>query len=163
MVTVGIITVSDRSSKGLREDASGPAIRQWAEGKGYVVRKEIIVPDEREDIRKALIDFSDSGIDLIVTTGGTGFAPRDVRREATSAGIDKLAPGNTEAMRMKSSQITPHALLSRAVSGIRKGSLISNLPGSPKAVRENLGFIEDAIPHAVELLQSGVNDCGSGL
>ena len=163
MVTVGIITVSDRSSKGLREDASGPAIRQWAEGKGYVVRKEIIVPDEREDIRKALIDFSDSGIDLIVTTGGTGFAPRDVTPEATIAVIDKLAPGFTEAMRMKSSQITPHALLSRAVSGIRKGSLIINLPGSPKAVRENLGFIEDAIPHAVELLQSGVNDCGSGL
>lgn len=161
MVTVGIITVSDRSSKGVREDLSGPAIRHWALEKGYIVRKETIVPDEFDDIKNALLDFSDSGIDLILTTGGTGFATRDVTPEATEAVIEKHAPGFAEAMRMKSHQITPHAMLSRAVSGIRKQSLIINMPGSPKAVRENLGFIEAAIPHAIELLQSKVSDCGS--
>jgi molybdopterin adenylyltransferase len=162
MVSIGIITVSDRSSQGLREDLSGPAIRQWALEKGYIVRKEVIVPDEYEDIKNALLDLSDSGIDLILTTGGTGFAPRDVTPEATAAVIEKHASGFAEAMRMKSLQITSHAMLSRAVSGIRKNSLIINLPGSPKAVRENLGFIEAAIPHAIELLQSKVSDCGSG-
>jgi molybdenum cofactor synthesis domain-containing protein len=161
MVSVGIITVSDRSSKGQREDLSGPTIRQWAAGKGYDVRKEVIVPDEIGDIKRALEDLSDAGLDLILTTGGTGFAPRDVTPEATCAVIDKYAPGFAEVMRMKSFQITPHAMLSRAVSGIRKKSLIINLPGSPKAVRENLEFIEEAIPHAVELLHSRVTDCGN--
>jgi len=162
VVSVGIITVSDRSSKGLREDLSGPAIRQWALEKGYIIQKEIIVPDEIENIKNALLDFSDSGIDLIVTTGGTGFAPRDVTPEATRAVLEKHAPGFAEVMRMKSFQVTSHAMLSRAVSGIRKKSLIINMPGSPKAVRENLGFIEAAIPHAIELLQAKVIDCGSG-
>lgn len=162
MVSVGIITVSDRSSKGQREDASGPVIRQWAEEKGYLVKKEIIVPDEYGDIKKALEDFTDSGIDLILTTGGTGFAPRDVTPEATRAVIEKEAPGFAEAMRMRSLQITPHAMLSRAVAGIRKSSLIINLPGSPRAVKENLGFIEAAVPHAVELLHERVTDCGAG-
>jgi len=161
MISVGIITVSDRSSKGMREDLSGPAIRQWAEGKGYSVQNELIVPDEFEDIKEALRDLSDAGVNLILTTGGTGFAPRDVTPEATSAVIEKPAPGFAEIMRMKSSQVTHHAMLSRAVSGIRKQSLIINLPGSPKAVRENLGFIESAIPHAIELLQNKVADCGS--
>lgn len=161
MVSVGIITVSDRSSQGLRDDVSGPVIRQWALEKGYVVQKETIVPDEYEDIKNALLDLSDSGMDLILTTGGTGFAPRDVTPEATMAVIEKYASGFVEAMRMKSLQITSHAMLSRAVSGIRKNSLIINLPGSPKAVRENLGFIEAAIPHAIELMQSKVSDCGS--
>jgi molybdenum cofactor synthesis domain-containing protein len=161
MISVGIITVSDRSSKGMREDLSGPAIRQWAEGKGYSVQNELIVPDEFEDIKKALRDLSDAGVNLILTTGGTGFAPRDVTPEATSAVIEKPAPGFAEIMRMKSSQVTHHAMLSRAVSGIRKQSLIINLPGSPKAVRENLGFIESAIPHAIELMQNKVADCGS--
>lgn len=162
MVSVGIITVSDRSSKGLRDDLSGPAIRQWAEGKGYSVQREIVVPDEYEDIKGALIEFSDAGINLILTTGGTGFAPRDVTPEATLSVIEKQAPGFAEVMRMKSYQITHHAMLSRAVSGIRKNSLVINLPGSPKAVRENLAFIEAAIPHAIELLQNRVADCGSG-
>lgn len=161
MISVGIITVSDRSSKGMREDLSGPAIRQWAEEKGYSVQKELIVPDEFEEIKKALLNCSDAGIHLILTTGGTGFAPRDVTPEATTAVIEKPAPGFAEIMRMKSSMVTPHAMLSRAVSGIRKQSLIINLPGSPRAVRENLGFIEAAIPHAIELLQNKVGDCGS--
>jgi molybdopterin adenylyltransferase len=162
MVSVGIITVSDRSSKGLRDDLSGPAIRQWAEGKGYAVQREIVVPDEFEDIQKALIELSDSDINLILTTGGTGFASRDVTPEATLSVMEKQAPGFAEVMRMKSYQVTPHAMLSRAVSGIRKNSLMINLPGSPKAVRENLSFIESAIPHAIELLQNRVTDCGSG-
>ncbi|HPB82775.1 MAG TPA: MogA/MoaB family molybdenum cofactor biosynthesis protein, partial [Spirochaetota bacterium] len=148
MITVGIITVSDRSSRNEREDLSGPEIRRWAQAKEYTVLKEAIVPDEIEDISQVLRDFSDEGIQVIFTTGGTGFAPRDVTPEATLAVLEKEAPGFTEAMRQKSMEITPHGMLSRARSGIRKKSLIINLPGSPKAVRENLGFIEKAIPHA---------------
>jgi molybdopterin adenylyltransferase len=161
MITVAIITVSDRSSRGIREDLSGPVIRSWAESKGYSVTNEKIVPDDIESIKQALTEFSDAGVDLIVTTGGTGFAARDVTPEATCSVIEKFAPGFAEVMRMKSFQITPHAMLSRAVSGIRKKSLIINMPGSPKAVRENLGFIEEGIPHAIALLQSKVTDCGS--
>lgn len=161
MITVGIITVSDRSSRNEREDLSGPEIRKWAQAREYAVQKETVVPDEIEDIRNALIDFSDKGIQVIFTTGGTGFALRDVTPEATLAVIEKEAPGFAEAMRQRSLDITPHAMLSRARSGIRKQSLIINLPGSPKAVRENLGFIEKAIPHAVELLSGSVGDCGS--
>ncbi|HON79388.1 MAG TPA: molybdopterin adenylyltransferase [Spirochaetota bacterium] len=161
MITVGIITVSDRSSRGEREDLSGPEIRAWALAKEYAVQKETVVPDEIEDIQKALRDFSDEGIQMIFTTGGTGFAPRDVTPEATLGIIEKEAPGFAEAMRQRSLEITPHAMLSRARSGIRKKSLIINLPGSPKAVRENLGFIEKALPHAVELLKGDVSDCGS--
>ena len=161
MITVGIITVSDRSSRNEREDLSGPEIRRWAQAKEYTVLKEAIVPDEIEDISQVLRDFSDEGIQVIFTTGGTGFAPRDVTPEATLAVLEKEAPGFTEAMRQKSMEITPHGMLSRARSGIRKKSLIINLPGSPKAVRENLGFIEKAIPHAVELLRGTGGDCGS--
>jgi len=161
MITVGIITVSDRSSRGEREDLSGPEIRAWALAKEYAVQKETVVPDEIEDIQKALRDFSDEGIQMIFTTGGTGFAPRDVTPEATLGIIEKEASGFAEAMRQRSLEITPHAMLSRARSGIRKKSLIINLPGSPKAVRENLGFIEKALPHAVELLKGDVSDCGS--
>lgn len=161
MVTVAIITVSDRSYQGVREDLSGPTIRTWAEDKGYVVRNEMIVPDELESIQKALIECSDAGTNLVITTGGTGFAARDVTPEATLAVVEKIAPGFAEVMRMKSLQVTPHAMLSRAVSGIRKKSLIINMPGSPKAVRENLGFIEAGIPHAIALLQAQVTDCGS--
>lgn len=161
MITVGIVTVSDRSSRGEREDLSGPAIRDWATAKGFSVTRETIVPDERTAIGAALVELSDAGIDLILTTGGTGFAPRDVTPEATLAILDRPAPGFAEAMRAKSLAITPHAMLSRAASGIRKRSLIINLPGSPKAVRENLGFIEAAIPHAIELLKGEVKDCAA--
>ncbi len=161
MIKVGIITVSDRSSRGERDDLSGPEIRSWAEGKGYRVEREEIVPDELQRIKDMLIDMADSGLELVLTTGGTGFAPRDVTPEATLAVIDRHAPGFAEAMRRKSLDITPHAMLSRAVSGIRCGCLIINLPGSPRAVRENLEFIEKAIPHAVELLRGAVQDCGT--
>lgn len=160
MVRVGIITVSDRSSRGEREDLSGPEIRRWAERMGHSVERESIVPDERERIEAELIAYAAGGIDLILTTGGTGFAPRDVTPEATLAVIDREAPGFGEAMRQRSLVITPHAMLSRAVAGIRGSSLIVNLPGSPKAVRENLEVIERAVPHAVELLRGSVGDCG---
>ena len=162
MITVGIITVSDRSYSGERKDLSGPEIKEWAENMGYAVKAESIVPDEMDQIKSMLIEYSDSGIELILTTGGTGFALRDVTPEATASVIEKSAPGFAEAMRQSSLQITPHAMLSRAVSGIRKKSLIINLPGSPKAVRENLRFIEGSIPHAVELLRGEVSDCGKG-
>lgn len=161
MITVGIITVSDRSSKGIREDLSGPEIKKWAESRGYSVAEIKIVPDELDDIKKAIIDLADLKINLIFTTGGTGFAPRDVTPEATKAVIEKEVPGIPEVMRAMSLKVTDRAMLSRAAAGIRSGSLIINLPGSPKAVRENLGFIENALTHAVELLMSQVRDCGA--
>ncbi|MCU0844220.1 MAG: molybdopterin adenylyltransferase [Spirochaetes bacterium] len=161
MIRVGIITVSDRSSRGEREDLSGPEIRRWAERMGHSVEAESIVPDERERIQAELIAYASRGIDLILTTGGTGFAPRDVTPEATLAVIDRAAPGFAEAMRHRSLAITPHAMLSRAVAGIRGASMIVNLPGSPKAVRENLEVIEKAVPHAVELLRGRAGDCGT--
>ena len=161
MTTVGIITVSDRSSRGEREDLSGPAVRDWAVVQGYSVEQERIVPDDIDKIADVLIEMSEAKISLILTTGGTGFAPRDNTPEATRKVIEKEAPGFAEAMRYYSLKITPHAMLSRGVSGIRKSSLIINLPGSPKAVKENLSFIEKALPHAVDLLKNSVTDCGA--
>ena len=160
MVTVGIITISDRSARGERVDLSGPEIRKWSEYRGYKIIEMKIVPDEIKEIRDSIIQCADKDINLILTTGGTGCSDRDVTPEATLSVIDKLVPGIPEMMRMKSSLITPHAMLSRAVAGIRKRSLIINLPGSPKAVCENLDFIEKAIPHAIEILKSEVRDCG---
>lgn len=129
MVRVGIITVSDRSSRGEREDLSGPEIRAWAVRMGHVVEVETIVPDERDRISEELVALAERGIDLILTTGGTGFAPRDVTPEATLSVIDRHAPGFAEAMRQRSLAITPHAMLSRAVAGIRGSSLIVNQIG----------------------------------
>ena len=160
MPTAGIITVSDRSSQGLRDDLSGPEIKKWAEKSGFTITEEAVVPDDFDAVRNKLIEISDRETDLILTTGGTGFAPRDITPEATISVIDRNAPGFAETMRARSLEVTPHAMLSRAVSGIRKKSLIINLPGSPRAVRENLSFIEKAIPHAIELLNSRVTDCG---
>jgi len=162
MVRIGIVTVSDRSFRGEREDLSGPAIRQWAEGKGYTVAEETVVPDEYDAIVAVLGNLCDKKMSLVLTTGGTGFAPRDVTPEATLAVIERSAPGFAEVMRMRSLAVTPHAMLSRAVAGIRGTTLIINLPGSPKAVKENLQFIEAAIPHAMDLLRDSVSDCGSG-
>ncbi len=151
---VGILTVSDRSARGQRPDDSGPLIRQMVERQGWTVEHEDIVPDERSAIQAALAAWvDDARLDLILTTGGTGFAPRDVTPEATRAVIEREAPGLAEAMRTASLQRTPHAMLSRAVCGIRGRTLIVNLPGSPKAVRENLDTILPALPHAVALLQ----------
>ncbi|HPA73679.1 MAG TPA: MogA/MoaB family molybdenum cofactor biosynthesis protein, partial [Spirochaetota bacterium] len=119
MIRVGIITMSDRSSRGERDDLSGPEIRKWAEARGYRVERQEIIPDDFDTIQRKLIELADSGIELVLTTGGTGFAPRDVTPEATASVIDRPAPGFAEAMRRASMDITPHAMLSRAISGIR--------------------------------------------
>ncbi len=160
-ITVGIVTMSDRSFREEREDLSGPEIRKWAEREGHRVVRMEIIPDEYNAIRKKLLELCEEGVELILTTGGTGFAPSDVTPEATLAVVERQAPGFAEAMRSASLKITPHAMLSRAAAGIRGKTLIINLPGSPKAVRENLAIIEKAIPHAVDLLRNVVSDCGS--
>ncbi len=152
-INVGILTISDRSSRGERPDKSGPALADYAKEKGWKVRRTDIVPDEKEQIQLALIDWCDkTPVDLILTTGGTGFAPRDVTPEATLAVVERAAPGLAEAMRAGSLKATEHAMLSRAVAGIRRRTLIINLPGSPKAAIENLDLIAAVIPHAIELL-----------
>lgn len=153
-IRVSILTISDRSFRGEREDLSGPALIEAIQQLGWEIVQTGLVPDEKEAISGWLIQVCDSGTtDLILTTGGTGFAPRDVTPEATRAVIERETPGLAEAMRQKSLQITPHAMLSRAIAGIRKRTLIVNLPGSPKAAVENLQSIAVVIPHAVELLQ----------
>jgi len=151
---VGIITISDRSSRGEREDLSGPALVKRISTAGHQVVSTAIIPDDFNQIKTILVDWCDSGnFDLILTTGGTGFAPRDVTPEATLAILEKTAPGIAEAMRAQSLKITPHAMLSRQQAGIRKRTLVINLPGSPKGAVENLEVILPVLPHAVELLQ----------
>lgn len=152
---VGILTISDRSARGERADASGPVIRAVVVDRlNWLVAIEHIVPDERALIRETLIAWCDDlQLNLILTTGGTGFAPRDVTPEATRDVIEREAPGLAEAMRADSLQKTPHAMLSRAVCGLRGRTLIVNLPGSPKAVRENLDTLLPALPHAIDLLR----------
>jgi molybdenum cofactor synthesis domain-containing protein len=150
----GILTVSDRSSTGLRPDASGPALEGMISTRGWKVYKRLTVPDDQATIRKTLISWVDLGdLDIILTTGGTGFSPRDVTPEATQGAIDRHAPGLAEAMRHASLRSTPHAMLSRGIAGIRNRTLIVNLPGSPKAATENLDVIVAVLPHAVQLLR----------
>ena len=150
----GILTVSDRSWRGERTDASGPALVEAVQAQGWKVVRQQILPDDLQDLRDLLAAWADSGeIDVILTTGGTGFAPRDVTPEATQAVIERPAPGLAEAMRLASLQVTPHAMLSRATAGLRKRCLIVNLPGSPKGALENFNTILPVLPHAVQLLQ----------
>ena len=150
----GILTLSDRSSRGERADASGPALTRLIEAENWSVAKQALLPDNESAIREILSEWADSGeVDIILTTGGTGFSPRDVTPEATRAVIDREAPGLAEAMRAASLKITPHAMLSRIVTGIRKRTLIVNLPGSPKGAVENLQVIVPVLPHVVQLLQ----------
>ena len=150
---VAVLTVSDRSASGEREDRSGPALRALAEAQGWQVTAVTIVPDERQAIERMLARWTDeSEADLILTTGGTGFAPRDVTPEATLAVVERQAPGLAEAIRAAGLRVTPHAMLSRGVAGIRRRSLIVNLPGSPQAAREGFEVIRTALPHAIALL-----------
>jgi molybdopterin adenylyltransferase len=154
-VNIGILTISDRSAAGERPDASGPVIREVAAGRlQAAVVREAVIPDDLPTIRDTLLAWCAAGdLDVVFTTGGTGFAPRDVTPEATRAVIEREAPGLAEAMRAAALAVTPHAMLSRAVCGIRGGTLIVNLPGSPRAVRENLETLLPALPHAVQLLR----------
>ncbi len=155
------MTLSDRAYSGEYEDQSGPLIREIIETRlpEAQVHLEAVLPDDFQTIKNGLLKWCDeAGMDLILTTGGTGFAPRDVTPEATRAVIEREAPGLAEAMRAASLRVTPHAMLSRAVAGMRGHTLIVNLPGSPKAVRENLETILPALPHAIALLQEGRGD-----
>ena len=162
-IRAGIITVSDKGSRGEREDLSGVEIRKLLESISIRVSRYVVIPDEEKDIRDQLVDFSDNArLDLIITTGGTGVSPRDVTPDATLEVIDKEVPGMAEAMRAKSLEITPHAMISRAVAGIRGTSLIINLPGSPKAVREALQVVLPALRHAVEKIKGDMSDCAVG-
>lgn len=157
---VAIITLSDSGSKGLREDRSGPVIREMVEAAGYEVVSQTVLSDDRQALTDALIDICDShSADLILTTGGTGFSMRDNAPEATLDAIERNAPGIAEAMRVNSLQYTPRAMLSRGVSGIRKYTLIINLPGSPRAVRENLGFALPALEHGIAILAGDAAEC----
>jgi len=161
-IKVAIITLSDKGSKGEREDESGRTIREMITGINFSVVHYEVLPDEKQRIIDVLSRLSDSGtIDLIITTGGTGVSVRDVTPEATLAVIDRELPGMAEAMRAESLKKTPHAMISRAVAGIRKQTLIVNLPGSPRAVRENLAVILPALPHAIEKIKGDPRECGS--
>ncbi len=155
---VGVLTVSDRSSRGERPDASGPALIQRIHEAGWEVAVSGIVPDDFNELRGVLSDWADSDkLDVILTTGGTGFAPRDVTPEATRAVVDRDAPGLAEAMRLASAAKSKHAVLSRAVAGLRGRVLIINLPGSPKGAVENLETVLPVLEHAVQLLHEDPN------
>ena len=152
-IRFGILTLSDRSARGERADSSGPALADLIQAQGWSVVKQALLPDDEPSIREMLSSWADSGdMDVILTTGGTGFSPRDVTPEATRAVIEREAPGLAEGMRAASLKITPHAMLSRVVAGIRKKAMIINLPGSPKGAVENLQVIIPVLPHAVQLL-----------
>ena len=153
-----VITVSDRCSRGERVDMSGPALVRLLQKKGYAVTKTCLVPDERPMIEQELREAAQHDIALVLTTGGTGFSPRDVTPEATVAVCERMAPGIAEAMRAASLRITAHACLSREVAGIIGRTLIVNLPGSPKAAMENISAVLDALPHGLATLRGTVTD-----
>jgi len=162
MITVGILTVSDKGAGGQREDLSGKTIRECLSSMDAGIVKYEIVPDERGVIVERLVEWADQdSLDVILTTGGTGLTPRDVTPEATLSVVDRVVPGFAEAMRAESLRKTPMAMLSRAVAGTRGGCLIINLPGSPRAVRECLEVILPALPHGVETLKGQSGDCGT--
>jgi molybdopterin adenylyltransferase len=157
---VGILTVSDKGAKGEREDRSGPAVREIMEAAGGEIVRYRVVPDEPALIRAALAEWADEGVDLVLTTGGTGFSPRDWTPEATKSVIERETPGISEAIRLAGMKKTPTAMLSRAASGIRKSTLIINLPGSEKAVRESLEAVLPALSHGIEILKGTAGECG---
>ena len=161
-IRAAVVTVSDKGFAGLREDASGPVLCNLLSQLGAEVGDPYIVPDEQDQIEKLLRKLADSDrLDIILTTGGTGLSPRDRTPEATVAVVDRMAPGFAEAMRAASLAVTPHAMLSRAVSGIRKHTLIINMSGSPKACREQFQVIAAALPHAVETVSGQAYECAT--
>jgi molybdenum cofactor synthesis domain-containing protein len=160
MITAGILTMSDKGSRGEREDLSGKEIEKMISGLPADVKAYEVIPDETEVIKAKLIEYADRlCLDVVFTTGGTGVTPRDVTPEATKAVIERELPGMSEAMRAQSLKKTPNAMISRAVCGIRKQTLIINLPGSPRAVRENLAVVLPAINHAVEKIKGSPSEC----
>lgn len=160
MFQAAIITASDKGAKGEREDVSGQVIREILEANDYEIAHQVILPDERAKLADEMRRLCDeTKVDLILTTGGTGFSPRDWTPEATLDVVERLVPGIPEAMRFASLQITKRAMLSRAVAGIRKQTLIINLPGSPKAVRENLEYVIGELAHGLEILRGEAGEC----
>ncbi|MCD6297761.1 MAG: MogA/MoaB family molybdenum cofactor biosynthesis protein [Deltaproteobacteria bacterium] len=161
-ISVGILTISDKGSKGLREDESGAVLVGIIEEKGYSVVKKEIVPDERRLIADKISSWVDKdGLSLIVTSGGTGLSPTDVTPQAMQDIIDYEVPGMAEAMRAASLKKTPHAMISRAMVGVRKASLIINLPGSPRGAEENLSVVFPALDHALSKLAGDTSDCAT--
>ncbi|MBI4826791.1 MAG: MogA/MoaB family molybdenum cofactor biosynthesis protein [Nitrospirae bacterium] len=158
MIKVAIMTLSDKGSKGKREDTSGPTIEKMMKKIDAEIISYDILPDEKALIKKKLISLCRKA-DLILTTGGTGLSPRDVTPEATREVIDQEIPGIAEAMRFEGLKKTPYSMLSRAVAGVRKKTLIINLPGSPKAVQENLAVIINVLPHAIEKIKGSKAEC----
>ena len=160
MFKAAVVTVSDRSFRGQRPDGGGPLVAELLKEAGYETAETMIVPDEQDQIEATLRDLCDGqGVDLVVTTGGTGFSPRDVTPEATIAVCQRLTPGIPEAMRYASMQMTPRGMLSRAQAGIRGKTLIVNLPGSPKAAKENLEAVLPTLAHGLEMLSGAPADC----
>lgn len=161
-IRAAVVTVSDKGYAGTREDSSGPLLRDLLREMGAEAGEPLVVPDEQPLIEAVLRDLADSGeIDLVLTTGGTGLAPRDRTPEATLAVIDRAAPGLPEAMRAASLAITSRAMLSRAAAGVRGSTLIVNMPGSPKACREHFEVIAGALPHAIETLTGRAHECAA--
>ncbi|SDY85605.1 MogA/MoaB family molybdenum cofactor biosynthesis protein [Tindallia californiensis] len=162
MFTVGIITASDKGSMGERKDESGPAIKNFINNMGGIVKQYHIVPDDKEALISEMIQMCDNEkLDLVLTTGGTGFSKRDITPEATLAIIQRHIPGFTELIRLKSFDKNPRAILSRAVSGIRKETIIINLPGSPRGALEALEIIQPALVHGIEILKGTAIECGN--
>ncbi len=155
-----VLTLSDKGARGERADASGPALSAWLAERGVETCRTAIIPDETEPIAAKLAEWADSGeLDLILTTGGTGVSPRDVTPDATCKILDRVIPGFGEVMRARSMEKTPHAMISRAIAGIRGKCLIINLPGSPKGAVENLAEVWPAVPHAVAKIQGDQEEC----
>ena len=160
MFTVGIITSSDKGYRGEREDKSGQVIEEIVSQNGFKVKKKVVLPDEKDLLEKEMINMCDNlNVNLLLTTGGTGFSKRDITPEATKSVIEREALGIVEAIRFYSLQITKRAMLSRATSGIRQNTLIINLPGSPKACKEALDFVLDDVKHGIEILLGEAKEC----
>lgn len=164
MIQVGVITASDKGARGEREDLSGPTLAKLVQEISGQVVEYVVLPDDQAQLEETMRLWADERrLDLILTTGGTGFSMRDVTPEATLAVADRMVPGIAEVMRMESLKVTPKAMLSRAIAVLRKGTLIINMPGSPKAVRECFAAIAPAIPHGIEILKGEASECATTL
>lgn len=161
MYEAGILTISDKGAQGKREDKSGKLMSDLLKEASFNIAIYAIVPDEEVTITQTLIKWVNKGLDLILTTGGTGLSPRDLTPEATQKVIEKQVPGIAEALRQEGLKKTPHAMLSRGIAGIRKETLIINLPGSPKAVKEGLEVLIPALPHALAKIKGDASECGT--